>query len=168
MTTQHHPDTTGTSDEEMGQIRELTGVVEDLISMMAAGNIGSLKIEYGSLRLALQSKDRAGKTAQLVGNGSIDAGTLPVAHDLNAASTDHVVTAPMIGTFYVAPAPNEPPFVVPGDMVVEGQTIGIIEAMKIMNEIASDRAGTVLEVIAGDGQTVEYGSPLIHIEPSDG
>ena len=151
----------------MGQIRELTSVVEDLISMMAAGNIGSLKIEYGSLRLALQSKDRAARTSKTDANGVT---TVVVKLDADATeipSTAHVVAAPMIGTFYVASAPNEPPFVVPGDVIVEGQTVGIIEAMKIINEIASDRAGTVLEVIASDGQTVEYGSALIRVEPSE-
>ena len=57
------------------------------------------------------------------------------------------------------------PFVQPGDVVEEGQTIGIIEAMKIMNEIAADRAGTVVELLAKNAQTVEYGSPLIRLTP---
>lgn len=156
------------AEDEMGHIRELMGVVENLISMMAAGNIGSLKIEYGSLRVALQSKDRSPKTSStMAGNGSEPTVSPQIVEEIEVPSTDHVVTAPMIGTFYVAPAPNEAPFITPGDAIVEGQTIGIIEAMKIMNEIASDRAGTVLEVVAGDGQTVEYGSALIRIDPSD-
>lgn len=151
--------------EELQQIQELTGVVEDLIAMMSSGNIGSLKLEYGSLSLSLQSRDRTGKSNRVSRTGtSDDTGAGPSAAP-DISSTDHLVSAPMIGTFYVAPAPNEPPFVQPGDTIVEGQTIGIIEAMKIMNEIASDRTGTVLEVLAGDGQTVEYGSPLIRVEP---
>jgi acetyl-CoA carboxylase biotin carboxyl carrier protein len=83
------------------------------------------------------------------------------------AAGDHVVRAPMIGTFYVASAPNEPPFVQVGDVVEEGQTIGIIEAMKIMNEIAADRAGTVVEILAQNAQTVEYGSPLVRLATAD-
>lgn len=161
---------TSAPEDEMGQIRELTSVVEDLIGMMAAGNIGSLKVEYGSLRVALQSKDKAPKTSSTTaGNGSAPASAVSasLSEEIEVPSTAHVVTAPMIGTFYVAPAPNEPPFITPGDTIAEGQTIGIIEAMKIMNEIAADRAGTVLEVVAVDGQTVEYGSALIRIEPSD-
>ena len=154
---------------DLGEIRELTNVVEDLIAMMAAGNIGSLKLEYGELRLSLQSKDRATRAAASVDNGGATPVTASsVMMETNAPSTDHIVTAPMIGTFYVAPAPNEPPFVTPGDQIQEGQTIGIIEAMKIMNEIASDRSGTIVEVLAGDGQTVEYGSPLVRIEPVAG
>ncbi|HUG17233.1 MAG TPA: biotin/lipoyl-containing protein [Thermomicrobiales bacterium] len=71
----------------------------------------------------------------------------------------------MIGTFYSSPAPGEPPFVVAGDHIEEGQTIGIIEAMKIMNEIASDRAGTVVELVATNAQPVEFGSPLVRLDP---
>ncbi len=161
----HQPEVTATNDE-MAQIHELTSVVEDLISMMAAGNIGSLKIEYGSLRLALQSNDRVAKSSRMSENGSLPVAPVPIAAEGDAPAVGHTVTAPMIGTFYAAPAPNEPPFITVGDTVVEGQTIGIIEAMKIMNEIASNRSGTVLEIVASDGQTVEYGSPLIRLEPS--
>ena len=77
--------------------------------------------------------------------------------------TGHVVTAPMIGTFYASPSPGEAPFVSVGDSVETGQVIGIIEAMKIMNEIAADRSGTISEVFAANAQPVEYGSPLIRI-----
>ena len=75
----------------------------------------------------------------------------------------HTVTAPMIGTFYSAPAPGEAPFVQIGDEVEVGQAIGIIEAMKIMNEIISDRAGVVSEILVDNAQSVEYGSPLIRL-----
>lgn len=148
------------------QLHELTTIVDDLIGMMSAGNIGTLKLEYGDLRLTLQSKDRPAKRPKAVASLAPANGPPDVLHDAVPTLNGHVVSAPMIGTFYVAPAPNEPPFVQTGDTVAEGQTIGIIEAMKIMNEIASDRAGTVIEVMASDGQTVEYGSPLVRIEPS--
>jgi acetyl-CoA carboxylase biotin carboxyl carrier protein len=69
----------------------------------------------------------------------------------------------MIGTFYASPTPGAPPFVSEGDEVLAGQTIGIIEAMKIMNEIASDRSGMVDEILVSNGQPVEYGSPLMRL-----
>ena len=69
----------------------------------------------------------------------------------------HLVTAPMIGTFYASPSPGEPPFVSVGDQVEVGQTIGIIEAMKIMNEIAADRSGTVSDVYVTNSQPVDTG-----------
>src|SRR3954470_12186184 len=74
-----------------------------------------------------------------------------------------LITAPMIGTFYAAATPGAPPFVTEGDEVYVGQTIGIIEAMKIMNEIAADRAGVVEAILVGNGQPVEYGSPLMRL-----
>jgi acetyl-CoA carboxylase biotin carboxyl carrier protein len=74
-----------------------------------------------------------------------------------------LITAPMIGTFYAAATPGAQPFVVEGDEVYVGQTIGIIEAMKIMNEIAADRAGVVEAILVGNGQPVEYGSPLMRL-----
>ena len=74
------------------------------------------------------------------------------------------VTAPMVGTVYVASEPGTPPFVKVGDQVREGQTLLIIEAMKVMNPLASPRAGTVKQVLVSDGQPVEYGEPLLVIE----
>jgi acetyl-CoA carboxylase biotin carboxyl carrier protein len=69
----------------------------------------------------------------------------------------------MIGTFYASPTPGASPFVSEGDEVFIGQTIGIIEAMKIMNEIAADRSGTVAAILVSNGQPVEFGSPLFEL-----
>lgn len=74
------------------------------------------------------------------------------------------VTAPMVGTVYVASEPGSPPFVKVGDQVSEGQVLLIIEAMKVMNPLASPRAGTVKQIMVSDGQPVEYGEPLLVIE----
>lgn len=74
------------------------------------------------------------------------------------------VKSPMVGTVYVGPEPGKPPFVKPGDKVREGQTLLIIEAMKVMNSLPSPRAGTVTQVLVSDGQPVEYGEPLLVIE----
>jgi acetyl-CoA carboxylase biotin carboxyl carrier protein len=75
-----------------------------------------------------------------------------------------VVRAPLVGTFYRAPQPGAPPFVTPGDAVEEGETLGIVEAMKLMNHVTADRAGLVVEVLAGDGEPVEYDQPLMVLE----
>ena len=77
-----------------------------------------------------------------------------------AAPQGHVVTSPMVGTFYRAPSPGADPFVQVGDTVKEGQTLCIIEAMKLLNEIESDAAGVVKEILVENGQAVEYGQPL--------
>ncbi|GAB4224550.1 MAG: acetyl-CoA carboxylase biotin carboxyl carrier protein subunit [Kiloniellaceae bacterium] len=74
------------------------------------------------------------------------------------------VTAPMVGTVYVAGEPGAPPFVKVGDSVTEGQTLLIIEAMKVMNPLASPRSGTIKQIMISDGQPVEFGEPLLVIE----
>ena len=74
------------------------------------------------------------------------------------------ITSPMVGTAYVAPEPGAATFVSVGDSVKEGQTLLIIEAMKVMNQIPSPRAGKVTQILVEDGQPVEYGEPLLIIE----
>ena len=76
------------------------------------------------------------------------------------------VLSPMVGTFYRAPSPEADPFVNEGDRIESGQTLCIIEAMKIMNEIPADVQGEVVEILVGDGQPVEYNQALLKIRPS--
>ena len=71
----------------------------------------------------------------------------------------------MVGTFYAAPAPGEPPFVKVGDEVAANQTLCIVEAMKLMNEIGAEEMGTIREVCVEDGTPVEFGTPLFYLEP---
>lgn len=77
----------------------------------------------------------------------------------------HAVKSPMVGTFYRAPSPQSPPFVNPGDEVKEGQTLCLIEAMKLMNEIKSEAAGRITEILVDNGDPVEFGQPLFALEP---
>ena len=74
------------------------------------------------------------------------------------------VTSPMVGTFYSAPSPTAKPFVSIGQKINQGDTVGIIEAMKIMNQIESDQSGTVIEILVKDGEAVEFGQSLIVVE----
>ncbi len=75
------------------------------------------------------------------------------------------VTSPMVGTFYLRPRPEAPPFIRKGDIVQPGQTLCIVEAMKLMNEIQAEKKCKILDILVGDGESVEYGQPLILIEP---
>lgn len=77
----------------------------------------------------------------------------------------YTLKAPMVGTFYTSPSPAEPPFVREGDRILVGDTVCMIEAMKVMNEIDSDVSGRVIRILVKDGQPVEYGQPLMVIEP---
>ncbi|MFI0793383.1 MULTISPECIES: acetyl-CoA carboxylase biotin carboxyl carrier protein [Micromonospora] len=77
-----------------------------------------------------------------------------------------VVRSPIVGTFYRAPEPGAAPFVAVGDLVRPGQVVGIVEAMKLMNEVTADRAGRVAAVLADDAAPVEYDQPLVALEPA--
>ncbi len=81
-----------------------------------------------------------------------------------AAETGHVVKSPMVGTFYRSSSPGAKPFVELGSEVKEGETICIIEAMKILNEIEADKSGKITRILGENGQAVEYGQPLFVIE----
>ena len=80
-----------------------------------------------------------------------------------AAKPGKIVESPLVGTFYAAPAEDAEPFVTVGSAVKKGQTLAIVEAMKLMNEIESDYDGTVAEILGENGQPVEYGQPLFRI-----
>jgi acetyl-CoA carboxylase biotin carboxyl carrier protein len=81
-----------------------------------------------------------------------------------AAAAGHTVKSPMVGTFYRSASPGAKAFVEVGSVVKEGETLCIIEAMKILNEIETDKAGTVVQILCVNGQAVEYGQPLFVIE----
>lgn len=139
----------------------LIGTVRELISMMGKGGISELDLSTGDLSIRLRGQ--SGATAVMPAGGG------PAGHaSVPTEEPGHTVTAPMIGTYYSSPSPGEAPFVQVGDDVEVGQVVGIIEAMKIMNEIISDRAGPVLEVMVENAQPVEYGSPLLRLgDPAD-
>jgi len=142
---------------------ELIGTVRELIAMMGRGGITELDLSTGDLSIRLR-----GLTGGPTGAAAPVLSVVPDTEAPTPHDEGYLVTAPMIGTYYSAPSPGEAPFVHVGDEVEVGQVVGIIEAMKIMNEIISDRAGVVLEVMVENAQPVEYGSPLLRLgEPTD-
>jgi acetyl-CoA carboxylase biotin carboxyl carrier protein len=92
------------------------------------------------------------------------AAVAPAAAPVAAAAEGAEITSPMVGTFYRKPAPDAPNFVEIGSTVSEGQTICIIEAMKVMNEIKAERSGTICALVATDGNPVQYGDVLFRIK----
>jgi acetyl-CoA carboxylase biotin carboxyl carrier protein len=131
-------------------------LVQSLATVMRQASITELDLDLGdvSVRLRRPTPDHHG--------GEIR----PENESVTSTALDPpeiLITAPMIGTFYAAATPGAQPFVAEGDDVYIGQTIGIIEAMKIMNEITADRAGIVEAILVGNGQPVEYGSPLMRL-----
>lgn len=135
---------------------EVIGAVRELISLMSHGGISELDLSTADMTIRLRGNHGGGAPVMIPEGSFTTRATEP-------EPAGHVVTAPMIGTYYASPSPGEAPFVQVGDEVEVGQVIGIIEAMKIMNEIISDRSGVVAEVMVENAQAVEYGSPLIRL-----
>jgi acetyl-CoA carboxylase biotin carboxyl carrier protein len=142
---------TATTDVLIGHVREL-------IALMSRGGISELDLSTGDVSIRLRGQNG---TVQSVSGGALV--SMTPQPTFAPEPEGHLVTAPMIGTFYSCPAPGEAPFVQVGDAVEVGQVIGIIEAMKIMNEIIADRSGIVTEILVENAQAVEYGSPLIRL-----
>lgn len=145
-------------DNETSSTAEVIGAVRELISLMSKGGISELDLTSGNVSIRLRGSVPATNA------GRVETSAL---HELPASSASpeegHVVTAPMIGTYYSAPSPGEDPFVRVGDEVEVGQVVGIIEAMKIMNEIVADKPGVVSEILVENAQAVEYGSSLVRL-----
>jgi len=145
--------------------------VKKLIEMLEASNLGEIEIREGeeSIRISRASSvSPATVSATNVTPGPAAPATAaaPAAETEtpNANPPGHPVTSPMVGTFYRPPALNANPFVEVGSGVKVGDTICIIEAMKMLNEIESDKAGTVKAILKENGQPVEYGEALFIIE----
>jgi acetyl-CoA carboxylase biotin carboxyl carrier protein len=105
---------------------------------------------------------QSGKTARHVAARLATAGEADAAPSIS--ENQRLVTSPMVGTFYRAPTPDAPPYVEEGSSVRKGQTLCIIEAMKMMNEIEAEMAGRIVRILCENAQAVEYGQPLIVIE----
>lgn len=145
------------------QLADLTAAVRELGQIMRDNGLHKIQIGNGDLSLRLVS---AGGKAPKVVASTIERSAPADAEEVEAAAEfGQVVTAPMVGTYYSSPAPGQPTFVQPGDRVHAGQTIGIIEAMKTMNEIPAGFAGVVGQIYVSNAQAVEYGTPLLSILP---
>jgi len=154
-----------------------TGQIEQLLKTMAEHNLEEFEYSRGDLRIRLKKPStgtvitapRAPVMPEIiVAGGSSVAGAAATSAASEPRSTDdlHLVKSPIVGTFYASPSPGAEPFVKIGGYVEDGQTLCIVEAMKLMNEIESDSSGEVLRIFVENGQPVEYGQPLFGIRPS--
>jgi acetyl-CoA carboxylase biotin carboxyl carrier protein len=149
--------------------------IEHLIRLMGENNLEEFEYARGDVRIRLRKPAStvvfpAGFPAPLqpaANPGPGSAPTTPAAPPAERAPAEdlHVVKSPIVGTFYEAPTPGAESFVKVGFHVDVGQTLCIVEAMKLMNEIESDVAGEVIRVFVENGQPVEYGQPLFGIRP---
>lgn len=164
--------------------------VNDIIRLMEAVSehgLTSFKLEEGNIKLSMKKENEvkqivtvpAGPAVETAGiftqpvvqtapagvpaSNQVLSGTEKEAGVSPAIDSDKVVTSPLVGTFYNSAGPESDPFVKAGDTVKKGQTLGIIEAMKLMNEIECEYDGVIEAVLVGNEEVVEYGQPLFRI-----
>lgn len=150
--------------------------LKTLIDLVSESNVSELEITEaeGKVRIVKTAPSQAvgyapvaSYAAPVVASAPVAAVAAPVASaapDTTPAETGHAVKSPMVGTFYRSSAPGAKPFIEVGSVVKEGDTVCIIEAMKILNEIEADKSGTITRILCENGQAVEYGQPLFVIE----
>jgi acetyl-CoA carboxylase biotin carboxyl carrier protein len=150
--------------------------LKTLIDLVAESGIAELEITEGDGKVRIVKNTTPTMVASQMYGQPVFAAPAPVAVAAAPAApaaavaaapavpTGHVVKSPMVGTFYRAAQPGSPPFVDVGSDVKEGATLCIIEAMKLLNEIESDKAGRIKAILVENGQPVEYGQPLFVIE----
>jgi acetyl-CoA carboxylase biotin carboxyl carrier protein len=151
--------------------------IEQLLRFMTEHNLEEFEYAHGDLRIRLK---KPGTTtvvaaaqrpaAEIIIPAAVSAPTSSSAAaseaDVRGGEDLFLVKSPIVGTFYGSPSPGSEPFVKVGSYVESGQTLCIVEAMKLMNEIESETTGEVLRIFAENGQPVEYGQPLFGIRPS--
>ncbi|HUP19406.1 MAG TPA: acetyl-CoA carboxylase biotin carboxyl carrier protein [Gemmatimonadota bacterium] len=137
--------------------------LQELIRLVEESDIDELEIRrFGrTIRISKNANRPPGGGAAAAPAGDAPA---PAATEKPAGPPLHPVKSPMVGTFYRAPSPEAPPFVDVGDTVRVGQTLCILEAMKLMNELQAEVSGVVRGILVENAQPVEYGQPLFHIE----
>jgi acetyl-CoA carboxylase biotin carboxyl carrier protein len=154
---------------------ELLGLIDRLAALLDRSDLSEIEVESGATGLILRKPAAVGVSVAATtsdrggGSGSAIPGAAPA--DPATGSRDPVaaarpsVKAPLTGIFYASPAPGTAPYVAVGGEVAVGQVIGLIEAMKLFNEIKSDLAGRVVRVVAETGSLVKARQPLIEVEP---
>jgi len=163
------------------------GQLERLLSFMSEHGLEEFEYAHGDLRIRLkkaipqqvaasvlalpvaQPAAPQGAPALVAPSAPLtapQAGTAPAQPAPAGTPDEHIIKSPIVGTFYAGPSPDAGPFVHMGDFVEAGQTVCIIEAMKLMNEIEADISGEVARVLVENGQPVEYGEPLFALRPT--
>ena len=144
--------------------------LKTLIDLVSESNVSELEITEAEGKVRIVKSSGAPFVMQQPAVAMVAAPVLAPAAGASAAlaadaaPAGHAVKSPMVGTFYRSSSPGAKPFVDVGSVVKEGETICIIEAMKILNEIEADKSGTITKILSENGQAVEYGQPLFIIE----
>jgi len=150
----------------------------ELIELVGSSGVAVVEIEHAGSRVRVEGRQRAAAAQQIPASAeaaaTADMQPAPAAAETQSAPADtvvadedmHAINSPIVGTFYRAPNPDADPYVKVGDFIEQGQTLCIVEAMKLMNEIESDVSGTVVKVLPENAQPVEYGEQLFVVRSS--
>lgn len=151
--------------------------IEKLIRIFEASGLGELEIEEDGRRMRLQKSPPPPPAAPALPAQALPILAAPVQQQIPAPAEEtaseepqddgcETIESPMVGTFYTAPAPGEPAYVAIGDQIEENQTVCIVEAMKLMNEVVAKFTGKIERIMVEDGQPVEFGQPLFKVRVS--
>ncbi len=161
---------------DLSKLRELIRIFEQAAITELDYEVEGVRIrlrkekQLGVSEISLQrgsspAQERTGPAGSLEANPTAANSEASAVLERAVSEERPVISAPMVGVFYRSPGPDVPPFVRPGDFVEEGQTVCIIEAMKLMNEVRSPLSGKLVEVLVENGEPVEFGQPLFVLEP---
>ncbi len=142
--------------------------VERLVDLLRESGLGEIRVRRGETEITVKARSEVTAAPQLAAGAQVPVEATETGAPLEASPERnglHAVRSPVVGTFYRAPAPGEDPYVEVGDTVRAGQTVCIVEAMKLMNEIVTDVSGEVVEVLAENAGGVEYDQPLLYLRP---
>lgn len=146
-------------------VDKIQKLVKELIKLMEKSEIGEITVDEGDVRVSLR------KQAEQVVSTIEEKGAEALSSRVGSGKSKYPdnwkkITAPMVGTFYRASAPGADPFVEIDDEVEEGQTVCIVEAMKLMNEITTEEKGIIKDILVENGRPVEFGQTLFLYEPA--
>jgi acetyl-CoA carboxylase biotin carboxyl carrier protein len=148
-------------------IRSLWQEARELIKRLEGSTVQRLNIEAGVYKIEIErGVPTVTVAAPAAGAAPAVSGSVPAAEPAAEADTRLKIVSPLVGTFYRSSQPGAKPFVEEGDMVDAGAVVGIVEAMKIMNQIKAERPGRIAEIAAKDGDWVEFQQVLMYLEPT--
>jgi acetyl-CoA carboxylase biotin carboxyl carrier protein len=157
------PEPKKSADEQL--IRAVWEEARDLVKRLEGSTVQRFAVEAGETKIEIERRPGLVPAPSTGVTGGVSA-EAELAADAQLDGR-HPIKAPLVGTFYRAPQPGAPPFVQEGDVVDEGQTVAIVEAMKLMNQVQADQGGKISQIVANDGEWVEFEQILMYLEPAE-
>ena len=145
------------------RMRVDSALLRELAAMLSANDLTEIEVEDGDRKIKVR-RDAAPVMAYAPAPAAAAPAAAPVAAEAAPAAAVDAVKSPMVGTAFLSPEPGAKPFITVGSPIKKGDTLMIIEAMKVMNPILATKAGTVRQILVADGQPVEFDQPLVVIE----